>query len=192
MDAEPVPFHKLHPANHRTERRVNLAYLHSLPVSPGEKVTLHLAIGKRRQHPAVPGPRALKSCLLTLEIKLLDHNRLANFPGVSDHPGYSVSYQSLRLMRRPAVGHQWHTERIDKVARSISLSNGQVVDVEINPYWVGSGYPLFQLADACYKGLLYRGISRGGEWSGLSLAKVVGNLWASWAGGSDDSWPLTG
>ena len=33
MHAQPVSFHKLHPAYHGTVRRVYLIYLHSLPIA---------------------------------------------------------------------------------------------------------------------------------------------------------------
>ena len=44
MDAEPISFHELHPANHRAESRVHLADFYTFLVAPGQEVRLDLAI----------------------------------------------------------------------------------------------------------------------------------------------------
>ena len=46
MDTEPVSFHELDPANHRTVGRVDLTYLHSLTVTTGQDISLDLATAR--------------------------------------------------------------------------------------------------------------------------------------------------
>ncbi len=44
VHAEPVTLHELHQANDGIEGRVDLAHLHSFPITPGQEVRLNLNV----------------------------------------------------------------------------------------------------------------------------------------------------
>ena len=64
---QPVPLHELHPADHGTVRQVDLYDFNSFPVTSGQKVRLHLAVRKGRQHPGVLAGLSLQAQLSSAE-----------------------------------------------------------------------------------------------------------------------------
>ena len=86
MHAQPVSFHKLHPAYHGTVRRVYLIDFHSLPIATGEQVCLHPAIAEARQHPAMLCRLPLERGLLPLKVQTLYDNGLPCLTGCNQLP----------------------------------------------------------------------------------------------------------
>ena len=84
--------------NDGTVGRVDLMYLHSLPVAAGNEVGLDLAVAEAGQHPAVPVGLAFQDSLLLPEVQPLNNDGFADFPRVLHNAGHRVADESLRLM----------------------------------------------------------------------------------------------
>ena len=129
---QPVPLHELHPADDRTVGRVDLKYLHSIPVAAGDEIGLDLAVAETGQHPAVPAGLAFQLGLLPLEVQPLNHDGLARLNGMFNDIGDRVPNQRLSLMAGPAVGHQRDPPGAEPVPGGVRLRYRQVVRIQVH------------------------------------------------------------
>ena len=132
VDAQPVTFHELHPAYNRTVGRVDLKYLHSIPVAAGDEIGLDLPVAEGRQHPGVLRGLALQLGLLPLEVQPLNHDGLARLPGMLHHPGHRILDQRLSLMAGLAVGHQRDPPGAEPVPGGVRLRYRQVAGIQVH------------------------------------------------------------
>ena len=131
MDTEPVTLHELHPADDRTVGRVDLKYLHSIPVAAGDEIGLDLGVAETGQHPGILRGLAFQLGLLPLEVQPLNHDGLARLPGMLHHPGHRIPDQRLSLMAGLDVGHQRDPPSSKVVVAGVGLGHGQVVGIEV-------------------------------------------------------------
>ena len=132
VHAEPVTLHELHPADHRTVGRVDLKYLHSIPVAAGDEIGLDLAVAETGQHPGILRGLAFQLGLLPLEVQPFNHDGHARLPGMLHHPGDHIPDQRLSLMAVPAVGRQRDPPSSKVVAAGVGLGHGQVAGIQVH------------------------------------------------------------